>query len=772
MSLKKILFIPLAVTIAISTIQNGFSQERIPVKQWFMEQYQYIDPGLEVPPDSLEKLADNWNRATDETAGADKRQQALRNLIRTMVNIQGVSQRYTNSVISSMVAQFQSIEGRAVPPSRTIKGTRENINYDHVRPVGNGDTDIILLSDIFTDVSIYNSFIEQNRQHYRFHSLNLPGVGEMPPLPLPDRRSYASAPWLSKIEQAVADYIVDNNIEQPVIVGSWGSGYLAARLALNRPELVGKAVLLNAPINILFLFDFTNPTALSPVQARIAYLNNEIPNIFPYPDQNTRRETALGLAGFYTSDSNARSLLAENQSRVDPRVLDQYVGELMAQDYSKSLHKLKVPLLSVTTKHEPNGQLGSGGFQLISGEWEKVMIDHPEAPIDHVVLEDTRTYIAMDDPKALSETLGGYIDGQVIDSKDADPANRGYQLSPRKLVRGMIGATPIEIDHGSPSVRGREIYGNVVRYGTPWRVGANAITSITFYKDLEIEGEDIPRGRYGFFVIPRENQPWQVMLTGYSYGFGGGPFSYDSSYAYKSFEINPVNGPPEEHLRYFVDQKDPLHGVMGFTWAGKRIEMNVKAPANIEVAADAPLSSLRKMNWTLLTNESEADANNAALADAKRVSYHFDESTGHIWFKIELHKRVDHTNVGMNLVVDSDRDQSTGSSWWGRSNSSFMYDRLGTLFVNKTATGPYAGTVGVGRDEFITSGDMTHDASSNIQFAVDKDQSIWYAGLPARDLDPDGRFSLSIAVGSSSAWNDDIPNSGSLAIELPLTGSK
>ena len=772
MSFRKLLFFPLAIAISVILHQNGFSQESTPVKQWFMEQYEYIDPDLEVPPDSLEKLADNWHTATDETAGADMRQLALKSLIQTMVNIQGVSQRYTNSVISSMVAQFQSIEGRAVPPAREIKGSRENINYDHVRPVGKGDRDIILLSDIFTDVSLQRPFIGQNRQHYTFHPLNLPGLGQMPPLPLPDRRSYVSAPWFSKIEQAVTDYIVQNDIERPIVVGSWGSGYLAARLALNRPELVGKVVLLNAPINVLFLIDFTNPTGLSPVQTRIAYLNNEIPNIFPYPDKRTRRETATGLAGFYTSDSDAQSTLAEIQSRVDPLVLEQYVGELMAHDYSTSLQKLKVPLLSVTSIHEPMGQIGSGGFRFISGEWEKVMIDNPEAPINHVVLEDTRTYIAMDDPGALSETLSGYINGNIIDSKDADPAKQGYQVSPRKLVRGMIGTTAIEIDHGSPSVRGREIYGNLIRYGSPWRTGANAITNITFYKDLEIEGETIPGGRYGLFVIPRENQPWEVKLTGYSHGFGGGAFSYDSSYVYKSFHINPVNSPPEEHLRYFVNQKDPMHGVMGFTWAGKRIELNVKAPANIEVAAEAPISSLKQMNWTLLINENEIDANNAALADAKRVYYHFDEATGHIWFKIELHNSIDHTNVGMNLVVDADRDQTTGSSWWGRSNSSFTYDRLGTMFVNKTATGPYAGTVGVSRDEFITSGDMTHEASSNIQFAADEERNIWYAGLPARDLDPDGRFNLSIAVGSSSAWNDDIPNSGSMAIELPLTGSK
>ena len=71
----------------------------------------------------------------------------------------------------------------------------------------------------------------------------------------------------------------------------------------------------------------------------------------------------------------------------------------------------------------------------------------------------------------------------------------------------------ITITYHRPAVRGREgkIWGETVHKGfidqgfgtrrpAPWRAGANENTIIEFDNDVKVEGQTLPRGKYGFFI--------------------------------------------------------------------------------------------------------------------------------------------------------------------------------------------------------------------------------------------------------------------------------
>ena len=93
----------------------------------------------------------------------------------------------------------------------------------------------------------------------------------------------------------------------------------------------------------------------------------------------------------------------------------------------------------------------------------------------------------------------------------ASPAKE--RASPLKSGTGIIGEKSIAIEYGSPSVNGRDIWGDLVPYGEVWRTGANEATNITFHDDVLVEGEMLKAGRYSLFTIPRENQDWTVILN-------------------------------------------------------------------------------------------------------------------------------------------------------------------------------------------------------------------------------------------------------------------
>ena len=84
--------------------------------------------------------------------------------------------------------------------------------------------------------------------------------------------------------------------------------------------------------------------------------------------------------------------------------------------------------------------------------------------------------------------------------------------SPRDSVSGKVGATSIAINYGSPSVKGRVIWGDLVPYNQVWRTGANEATRFTCDKDINIEGKSLAKGTYAFFAIPSEKE-WVLIFN-------------------------------------------------------------------------------------------------------------------------------------------------------------------------------------------------------------------------------------------------------------------
>ncbi len=78
--------------------------------------------------------------------------------------------------------------------------------------------------------------------------------------------------------------------------------------------------------------------------------------------------------------------------------------------------------------------------------------------------------------------------------------------SPAKTATGKINGANISINYSSPSVKGRVIWGELVPFGKVWRAGANDATTFETDKDLVVEGQKLPAGKYSFFVIPNEKE--------------------------------------------------------------------------------------------------------------------------------------------------------------------------------------------------------------------------------------------------------------------------
>jgi len=86
------------------------------------------------------------------------------------------------------------------------------------------------------------------------------------------------------------------------------------------------------------------------------------------------------------------------------------------------------------------------------------------------------------------------------------------KASPLGEVEQVIGLTTVDIEYSRPSVRDRQIFGDLVPFDQVWRLGANKNTTIELSGPVEIEGQKLPKGKYSMFAIPHEGA-WELIFN-------------------------------------------------------------------------------------------------------------------------------------------------------------------------------------------------------------------------------------------------------------------
>lgn len=102
-----------------------------------------------------------------------------------------------------------------------------------------------------------------------------------------------------------------------------------------------------------------------------------------------------------------------------------------------------------------------------------------------------------------------------------------------KMSGKTIGDPVARVIYSRPSKDGRPIFGDVVKYGTYWRLGANEGTELEFFRDVKIMGRSVKKGRYIIYCVPYEKK-WTIKLNDDLYTWG---LSIHSAKDIHSFDV-------------------------------------------------------------------------------------------------------------------------------------------------------------------------------------------------------------------------------------------
>lgn len=141
--------------------------------------------------------------------------------------------------------------------------------------------------------------------------------------------------------------------------------------------------------------------------------------------------------------------------------------------------------------------------------------------------------------------------------------------SPRDSVSGKIGQATITVNYGSPSVKGRKIWGDLVPYGKVWRAGANQATTFTTDKAIMVEGKALPAGKYSFFAIPTEKD-WTIIFNKVANQWGA--YDYKQADDALRVTVKPSKiSPSAERLKYTV-----LGNEVSLLWENLGVSVSIK----------------------------------------------------------------------------------------------------------------------------------------------------------------------------------------------------
>ena len=139
------------------------------------------------------------------------------------------------------------------------------------------------------------------------------------------------------------------------------------------------------------------------------------------------------------------------------------------------------------------------------------------------------------------------------------------QPSTSQTVTQTVGLTNIELSYSRPSMRERNIFGELVPYGKMWRTGANKNTTINFDQDVIIGSKEVKAGTYAIFTKPNA-QSWEVYFYSDSSNWGT-PAAWENEKVVASIKANVVAMPMEvETFTISFDAITNDSATLGFRW--------------------------------------------------------------------------------------------------------------------------------------------------------------------------------------------------------------
>ena len=215
------------------------------------------------------------------------------------------------------------------------------------------------------------------------------------------------------------------------------------------------------------------------------------------------------------------------------------------------------------------------------------------------------------------------------------------RASQRQTVSQTVGDTTVSIVYHRPNIKAREVWGGIVPYGEVWRTGANENTTFEISNDVKINGQVLPKGKYGLHTIPTKDS-WTIIFNKVNNEWGS--FNYDAKQDALRVTVKPTVGEFKETMTIDFDNVAETTTNIVIAWEKLRV------PFTLDVG---------DLNARILTNFRRGMVNDPVQAAnyvlSSKMTANYEEALSWLNNSIKMSETYANLNTKARLLAEMGR---------------------------------------------------------------------------------------------------------------------
>ena len=199
-----------------------------------------------------------------------------------------------------------------------------------VNVLGNGKP-MILIPGLTCDGAVYEETVKKYQSQYECHVITLPGFAGNPAIEFEDN-------FVETVKGLIMEYIADNNLKNPTIVGHSLGGFIALSLAIDHPGDFDRLVIIDS---LPFLTAIQMPGATAESARPFA---ENMKNMMLSQEGSNEGMQRMMLQSMITDPKNIETALEWGKAS-DANTVAQAMYELYTTDLRDKLDQIESPIL-------------------------------------------------------------------------------------------------------------------------------------------------------------------------------------------------------------------------------------------------------------------------------------------------------------------------------------------------------------------------------------------------------------------------------------------
>ncbi len=215
--------------------------------------------------------------------------------------------------------------------------------------------------------------------------------------------------------------------------------------------------------------------------------------------------------------------------------------------------------------------------------------------------------------------------------------------SQRQEIAQTVGDTKISVVYHRPNVKDRKVWDGLQKYGEVWRTGANENTTFEVTNDVKINGQTLPKGKYGLHTIPGKDE-WTIIFNKVNNEWGS--FKYDQKQDALRVNVKPLKIDLQETMAFTFENVKANTSDVVISWE------KVKAPFTVDVGdvAGRTLADVRTQMTNAKADDFRTPAQAAGWVLNSKMTANYEEALKWADASIKVRETFGNLNIKARLL--------------------------------------------------------------------------------------------------------------------------